>query len=187
VVSADPRPVPPGVARPGEGGGYAVDARGAMGVQVGEGATQINYYYSERTYGDGVVAPPLVSVSGAIDSPYRGLSAFEEHDAAFFFGREAATTQVLERMSRQLDGAGLLVVSGVSGGQASPRCCGQACCRGCGGQGWHQPGARRPGPACCSPLAGRPWTSWRLGWRGWPERTPRRCGEVSMLTRSASR
>jgi transcriptional regulator with XRE-family HTH domain len=48
-------------------------------------------------------------------SPYRGLGAFEEQDAALFFGREAATTQVLERMSRHLQGAGLLVVSGVSG------------------------------------------------------------------------
>lgn len=57
----------------------------------------------------------LVSVSGVIDSPYRGLSAFEEQDAAFFFGREEAITQVLERMSRQLPGLGLLVVSGVSG------------------------------------------------------------------------
>ena len=48
-------------------------------------------------------------------SPYRGLAAFGEQDAAFFFGREAATAQVLERMSRHLAGAGLLVVSGVSG------------------------------------------------------------------------
>ena len=48
-------------------------------------------------------------------SPYRGLAAFEEQDAAFFFGREAATAQALERMSRHLAGAGLLVVSGVSG------------------------------------------------------------------------
>ena len=48
-------------------------------------------------------------------SPYRGLSAFEEQDAALFFGREAAATQVLARMSRHLDDTGLLVVSGVSG------------------------------------------------------------------------
>ena len=48
-------------------------------------------------------------------SPYRGLAAFGEQDAAFFFGREAATTQVLERMSRHVAGTGLLVVSGVSG------------------------------------------------------------------------
>ena len=92
-----------------------MDARGAMGVQVGEGNTQIIYTYSRLTWTDGVISPPLATVSGVIDSPYRGLAAFEERDAAFFFGREAAATQVLARMSRQLDGAGLLVVSGVSG------------------------------------------------------------------------
>jgi WD40 repeat protein len=43
------------------------------------------------------------------------LNAFDERDAAFFFGREAATTAVLDRMSHRLDGSGLLVVSGVSG------------------------------------------------------------------------
>ena len=47
--------------------------------------------------------------------PYRGLAAFEEQDAAFFFGREAAATAVLDRMSRLLAGTGLLVVSGASG------------------------------------------------------------------------
>src|SRR5215471_17902549 len=48
-------------------------------------------------------------------SPYRGLAAFGEQDAGWFFGREAATTQVLDRMSRRLEGTGLLVVSGASG------------------------------------------------------------------------
>src|SRR5262249_47956997 len=48
-------------------------------------------------------------------SPYRGLAVFEEQDAGWFFGREAATGQVLERMSRLVAGAGVLVVSGVSG------------------------------------------------------------------------
>ena len=48
-------------------------------------------------------------------SPYRGLAAFEEQHAAFFFGREAATTELLSKMSRHLQGTGLLVVSGVSG------------------------------------------------------------------------
>jgi WD40 repeat protein len=86
-----------------------------MGVQVGEHGTQINYYYGERTWADGVAAAPLADVSGVIDSPYRGLNAFEERDAAFFFGREAAATHVLERMSQLLGGTGLLVVSGVSG------------------------------------------------------------------------
>jgi WD40 repeat protein/transcriptional regulator with XRE-family HTH domain len=54
-------------------------------------------------------------LQAVIDSPYRGLAVFEEQDAAFFFGRETATTQVLERMARLSDGAGLLAVSGASG------------------------------------------------------------------------
>ena len=48
-------------------------------------------------------------------SPYRGLAAFEEQDAGWFFGREAAAAAVLDRMSRLLESPGLLVVSGVSG------------------------------------------------------------------------
>jgi len=48
-------------------------------------------------------------------SPYRGLAAFGEQDAAFFFGREAAASALLDRMSRLLAGTGLLVVSGASG------------------------------------------------------------------------
>ena len=96
-------------------GGHAVDARGAMGVQVGEGNTQIIYSYNSLTWTDGVAPPPLASISGVVDSPYRGLGAFEERDAAFFFGREAATADVLARMSRSASGPGLLVVSGVSG------------------------------------------------------------------------
>ena len=48
-------------------------------------------------------------------SPYRGLSVFEEKDAGLFFGRETATTAVLDRMSRLVAGVGLLVVSGASG------------------------------------------------------------------------
>jgi WD40 repeat protein/transcriptional regulator with XRE-family HTH domain len=58
----------------------------------------------------------LAWLLGAVTgSPYRGLAAFGEQDAALFFGREAATAQVLDRMSRYLAGAGLLMVSGVSG------------------------------------------------------------------------
>ena len=64
------------------------------------------------TGGQGELAWLLGAVTG---SPYRGLAAFGEHDAAFFFGREAATAQVLDRMSHHLAGTGLLVVSGVSG------------------------------------------------------------------------
>ena len=60
----------------------------------------------------GGAAPRPAGVAG---SPYRGLTAFEELDAGFFFGRETAAIEVLDRMSRSLGGAGLLVVSGVSG------------------------------------------------------------------------
>ena len=52
---------------------------------------------------------------GVTGSPYRGLRAFEEQDAELFFGRDAATAQVLERMSRLVTATGVLVVSGVSG------------------------------------------------------------------------
>lgn len=81
---------------------------------IGDHGTQINYYYG-RTATDGVAPPPLVAMSGEIESPYRGLAAFEERDAAFYCGRELTVGQVLERMSRLLDERGLLVVSGASG------------------------------------------------------------------------
>jgi len=103
-----------GRAQAGDGERYRVDARGAQGLLVGDQGTQINYFY-KGTWTDGVAPPPLVSVSGTITSPYRGLSAFGERDAALFFGRESAATQVLELMSRRLEGTGLVVVSGVSG------------------------------------------------------------------------
>ena len=63
----------------------------------------------------GVVPSPLVSWSGRIDSPYRGLGAFDQRDAGFFFGRDVAAARVLERMSGCLPGGGPLVISGVSG------------------------------------------------------------------------
>jgi len=85
-----------------------VDARGAFGVQIGHYGIQINYY-GDQTWA-GQPARPLLA-----GSPYRGLSAFEADDAELFFGRDEATKQVLERMSRCADGTGLLVVSGVSG------------------------------------------------------------------------
>jgi WD40 repeat protein len=100
-----------------EGGTYRIDAPGAFAVQVGENNIQINYTINNSglTLTDGVAPAPLVSVSGSVDSPYRGLSAFGEQDAPFFFGRDQSVAEILQRMSRCLDGAGLLVVSGVSG------------------------------------------------------------------------
>jgi WD40 repeat protein len=115
VVSADPSDRQKGAADDQGGGGYRVDARGAAGVQVGEGNTQIIYTYTEKTFTDGVAPPPLVGVSGVVESPYRGLGAFEERDAVFFFGRDNAITRVLAELDRQARGGGVLVVSGVSG------------------------------------------------------------------------
>src|SRR5579859_2874461 len=60
----------------------------------------------------GDVEPRPGAVTG---SPYRGLAVFEEQDAGWFFGREAATAAVLDRMSGLVAGPGLLVVSGASG------------------------------------------------------------------------
>lgn len=93
-----------------------VDARNAVGVQVGEGNTQIVYQYAPLTWGDGVAAPPLTTVSGHVESPYRGLASYDERDAAFFFGREDTTDEVLDRLSASLDAeTGIVFVSGVSG------------------------------------------------------------------------
>jgi WD40 repeat protein len=67
-----------------------------------------HYYNPYRSDGQGDTRP-------AITFPYRGLSAFGEQDAGLFFGRDTATAEVLEGMSARLEGAGLIVVSGVSG------------------------------------------------------------------------
>jgi WD40 repeat protein len=94
---------------------YRSGTLGVFGVQVGDRNFQINYSYSGLTWTDGLALPPLASVSGVAASPYRGLGAFEEQDAVFFFGRENAATEVLWRMSRLAGGRGLLMVSGASG------------------------------------------------------------------------
>lgn len=87
--------------------------RGVQGLQIGHGNRQTNIYVTVT--GGSPQAPPLVSSSGSISFPYRGLNSFGELDAGLFFGRETATTQVLERISRLQQGTGALVVSGVSG------------------------------------------------------------------------
>ncbi len=48
-------------------------------------------------------------------NPYRGLTAFEEADAADFFGREDLVRQVVRRIAEPGIGAGLLAVVGPSG------------------------------------------------------------------------
>jgi WD40 repeat protein/transcriptional regulator with XRE-family HTH domain len=83
-------------------------------------------------------------LQAVVDSPYRGLAAFEEQDAAFFFGRETAITQVLDRTARMSDGTGLVMVSGASGaGKSSllragvlPRVRGAGLASVAGGESW---------------------------------------------------
>ncbi|WP_028922565.1 hypothetical protein [Pseudonocardia acaciae] len=80
---------------------------------IGDFGVQINYY--NGTWTATRVSPPLADESGEIESPYRGLSQFEQRDERFFFGRETAAKELVGRISEQLDTSGLLVVSGVSG------------------------------------------------------------------------
>ena len=60
-------------------------------------------------------APAKIPGKVAAGSPYQGLEAFGAQDAGLFFGREATTSQVLERLSQVVASTGLLLVSGMSG------------------------------------------------------------------------
>jgi len=121
-VNAGQQPdVPPHSESSRQGASYRVDIQHGP-VIVGEANTQVNasyntyYNFYQGTWTDGVAPPPLADDTGAMrESPYRGLAAFGEQDAGFFFGRTEAAAQVLERMSQRLSRPGLLMVSGVSG------------------------------------------------------------------------
>ena len=113
-ADADLNPGRP-TAQPVDGEPHTIDNRGSIGSQFGDNNRQIFYVYGNQTWSNKVAPPPLVSVSGEVDSPYRGLGAFDEQDAPFFFGREEAATKVLGLMSEHLHGSGLIAVSGVSG------------------------------------------------------------------------
>ncbi|MEW1734348.1 hypothetical protein AB0346_00145 [Nocardia beijingensis] len=83
-------------------------------MQIGNHNIQYinNYLAAEST---GVAPPPLITFSGRVDSPYRGLRWFTEHDVPFFFGRDSVVDDVLHRLTRCLDEREILLVSGVSG------------------------------------------------------------------------
>ena len=87
----------------------------SFGFVLGNNAHVEQHIHYMGTSSYGVMPLPLVSTSGTITFPYRGLSPFGGQDEQLFFGRESAVTKVLELMSRRLAGTGLLVVSGVSG------------------------------------------------------------------------
>ena len=157
-------------AQPVDGEPHTIDNRGSIGSQFGDNNRQIFYVYGNQTWSNKVAPPPLVSVSGEVDSPYRGLGAFDEQDAPFFFGREEAATKVLGLMSEHVHGSGLIAVSGVSGAGKS-RFCKRVCCRGFAVLGWRTYLRLRAGHACSSPQALTHWVSSRWWWRSWPEST----------------
>jgi uncharacterized delta-60 repeat protein len=47
--------------------------------------------------------------------PYKGLAAFSEQDALWFFGRERSTATLLARLGDALDGRGIIMLVGASG------------------------------------------------------------------------
>lgn len=77
---------------------------------------QTNYFYVEPTSADDIDRPgPRITFSGNIKSPYRGLNSFRQQDAAFFFGRETAITEILQLLFHSIEAPGPLIISGVSG------------------------------------------------------------------------
>jgi WD40 repeat protein/DNA-binding SARP family transcriptional activator len=59
--------------------------------------------------------PTLAQQAGGIRNPYKGLRAFLEADAADFFGREAVTERLLQRLEEDHASARFLAVVGPSG------------------------------------------------------------------------
>lgn len=57
----------------------------------------------------------IVKVVAETANPYKGLRAFDEADAPDFFGREALTEQLLDRLTEKVPGARFLGVVGPSG------------------------------------------------------------------------
>ena len=119
----------------GEDGERVVEIRDSAGVIIGDGNTQINYTYNALAVTGGVAPPPMISVSGVVESPYRGLNAYEDGEEAFFFGRDTVTSEILKRLTSRLPEPGILVVSGVSGA-GSLLCCGLGWCPGCERHRW---------------------------------------------------
>ncbi|MGD8750623.1 MAG: serine/threonine-protein kinase, partial [Anaerolineales bacterium] len=62
-----------------------------------------------------VPTPDVVLTMAEPENPYKGLRAFEEADAADFFGREALTQQLLARLGEDDEGGRFLAVVGPSG------------------------------------------------------------------------
>jgi WD40 repeat protein len=72
---------------------------------------------TRSAYATSVIELPaqLVPAEELIENPYKGLRAFQEADAADFFGREALTQLLLARMQEPAEYARFLAVVGPSG------------------------------------------------------------------------
>ncbi len=81
----------------------------ACGVEESDLGSWLAAVQSLRRVGDGRLRQ--------IAAPYRGLEPFQVEDRARFFGREAATEEILTRLRDQVEGAtgGLVLVVGPSG------------------------------------------------------------------------
>ncbi len=81
---------------------------------VGSASTETDTL--ETTLTDLIVDLRTTTVEGPPPAnPYKGLHAFQEADAADFFGREALISRLLERLSETTEGARFLTVVGPSG------------------------------------------------------------------------
>jgi WD40 repeat protein len=91
-----------------------VHVHDVQSVQVGDHNIQ---YISHYNYGPGIWtdSPGQLPAGNTDGYPYRGLRAFELRDAPFFFGRDRAVDELMERMDQEVRETGLVVVSGVSG------------------------------------------------------------------------
>lgn len=58
---------------------------------------------------------PEVGPSESVRCPYRGLASFREEDQQFFFGREASTNMLVERLGAGLTTGGIVALVGASG------------------------------------------------------------------------
>ncbi|MPY78337.1 MAG: hypothetical protein GEV04_07545 [Actinophytocola sp.] len=65
--------------------------------------------------GNGHVVSPRPAADGDAVCPYLGLSAFQQSDSEWFFGRERATSDLLARLAQARADGGFVVLVGASG------------------------------------------------------------------------
>src|SRR4051812_4374210 len=105
-----------GAGRAGGDANSPVHVHDAQGILIGDYGRQSNFFTYVGPPGPGSpMSHARAAFTGQVESPYRGLFAFAERDASFFFGQDAAADEVLGRLRARVDAPALLVVSGVSG------------------------------------------------------------------------